>query len=296
MKLALRKARLIVHLLHGMWTVATRFPRATAAQREALNRAWSLKMLRLCGMRLVVHNDSARLDAGALVVANHISWIDIYVINAWRPTPFVSKAEIRQWPVVGWLAQQLGTVFIQREKRSDAKRIMHELSDRLSAGELMCVFPEGTTSDGLTLLPFHANMFQAAVSAGSPVQPLCLMYEDAQGRQSTAPAYIGELSLGESLDALLRGGPLTAHVYVGEALAPGADRRSLAAQAEQTIGAALRRLQGESMGMGAPAPLESAPVARASAAEAGRSQASQDIQDAQAGTLIDGIDQQGRSA
>jgi 1-acyl-sn-glycerol-3-phosphate acyltransferase len=247
-------------------------------------------------MRLVVHNDSARLDAGALVVANHISWIDIYVINAWRPTPFVSKAEIRQWPVVGWLAQQLGTVFIQREKRSDAKRIMHELSDRLSAGELMCVFPEGTTSDGLTLLPFHANMFQAAVSAGSPVQPLCLMYEDAQGRQSTAPAYIGELSLGESLDALLRGGPLTAHVYVGEALAPGADRRSLAAQAEQTIGAALRRLQGESIGMGAPAPLESAPVARASAAEAGRSQASQDIQDAQTGTLIDGVDQQGRSA
>src|ERR1700744_537354 len=243
MKLALRKARLIAHLLHGMFTVATRFPRASAAERHALNRAWSLKMLRLCGMRLVVHNDSARLDRGALVVANHISWIDIYVINAWRPTPFVSKAEIRQWPVVGWLAQQLDTVFIQREKRSDAKRIMHELSDRLSAGELMCVFPEGTTSNGLALLPFHANLFQAAVSASVPVQPLCIMYEDAQGRQSTAPAYIGELSLGESLDALLRGGPLTAHVYVGATLAPGADRRLLAAEAQASVGAALAALQ-----------------------------------------------------
>ncbi|AUT60281.1 lysophospholipid acyltransferase family protein [Paraburkholderia terrae] len=243
MKLAFRKIRLVVHLLHGMWVVWTRFPRASAQQRLELNRAWSLRMLQLCGMRLVVHNDGARLDEGVLVVANHISWIDIYVINAWRPTPFVSKAEIRKWPVVGWLAEQLGTVFIQREKRSDAKRIMHELANRLNAGELMCVFPEGTTSDGVQLLPFHANLFQAAVSASRPVQPVCMMYEDAQGRQSTAPAYIGELSLGESLDALLRAGPLTAHVYVGAPLAPGADRRLLAAEAEQSVRAALVALQ-----------------------------------------------------
>jgi 1-acyl-sn-glycerol-3-phosphate acyltransferase len=243
MKLALRKVRLITHLLHGMWTVATRFPNASAERRHALNRAWSLKMLRLCGMRLVVHNDGVRLDRGALVVANHISWIDIYVINAWRPTPFVSKAEIRHWPVVGWLAQQLDTVFIQREKRSDAKRIMHELAERLSAGELMCVFPEGTTTNGLALLPFHANMFQAAVSAAAPVQPVCIMYEDAQGRQSTAPAYIDDLSLADSLNLLLRGTPLTAHVYVGEPLAPGADRRTLAAQAEEVIARALRQMQ-----------------------------------------------------
>ncbi len=244
MKLLIRKARLVTHLLHGMWTVARRFPRASAAERSELNRTWSLKMLRLAGLRLVVHNDAARVDRGVLVVANHISWIDIYVINAWRPTPFVSKAEIRRWPVVGWLAQQLDTVFIQREKRSDAKRIMHELSGRLSAGELMCVFPEGTTSDGLGLLPFHSNMFQAAVSAACPVQPVCLMYEDAQGRQSTAPAYIGDLSLGDSLNALLRGGPLTAHVYVGEAIAPGSDRRVLAGAAEEAVKGALEQMRG----------------------------------------------------
>jgi 1-acyl-sn-glycerol-3-phosphate acyltransferase len=251
MKLALRKARLVAHLLHGMWIVATRFPKASAHVRHTLNREWSLKMLRLCGMRLVVHNDSARLDRGALVVANHISWIDIYVINAWRPTPFVSKAEIRQWPVVGWLAQQLDTVFIQREKRSDAKRIMHELSDRLGAGELMCVFPEGTTSNGLALLPFHANMFQAAVSASAAVQPLCIMYEDAQGRQSTAPAYIDDLSLADSLNLLLSGGPLTAHIYVCAPLAPGADRRTLAAEAEGVIAAALQAMQSGTATIGA---------------------------------------------
>jgi 1-acyl-sn-glycerol-3-phosphate acyltransferase len=261
-----------------MWIVATRFPKAGPDRRHALNRAWSLKMLRLCGMRLVVHNDGARLDRGALVVANHISWIDIYVINAWRPTPFVSKAEIRNWPLVGWLAQQLDTVFIQREKRSDAKRIMHELADRLSAGELMCVFPEGTTSNGLALLPFHANMFQAAVSASAPVQPLCIMYEDAQGRQSTAPAYIDDLSLADSLNLLLRGGPLTAHVYVGAPLAPGADRRTLAAEAEAVIAATLREMQSGTASAGAVCAEEAATPAAAHA------------------LIEEPIDQQGRSA
>jgi 1-acyl-sn-glycerol-3-phosphate acyltransferase len=232
--------------MNGALTVALRFPRASADERRQMNRTWSLKMLRLCGLNLVVHNDGARLDAGALVVSNHVSWIDIYVINAWRPTPFVSKAEIRQWPLIGWFAEKLDTVFVEREKRSDAKRIMQELAARLERGELMCVFPEGTTSDGLALKPFHSNMFQAAVSAAKPVQPICLMYEDAQGRQTTAPAYIDDLSLKQSLDALLKGGPITAHVYVGAALEPGMDRRQLAARAQEAVGAALEVMRNAS--------------------------------------------------
>ncbi|KLU27763.1 glycerol acyltransferase [Caballeronia mineralivorans PML1(12)] len=241
--LAFRKARIFAHLLHGMWTVATRFPNATPQVRMELNRAWSVEMLRRCGMKLVVHNDQARLDNGALVVGNHVSWIDIYVVNAWRPTPFVSKAEVRSWPVVGWLAQQLDTIFLQREKRSDAKRIMHELAQRLVRGELMCVFPEGTTSLGRDLLPFHSNLFQAAVSAACPVQPICLMYEDANGRQSEAPAYIDDLTLPFTLNAMLRDTPLTAHLYVCDAIAPSADRRVLARQAQAAVEAALRRMQ-----------------------------------------------------
>ncbi|KVW23800.1 glycerol acyltransferase [Burkholderia ubonensis] len=240
---ALRKLRLVFHLLRGMAIVALRFPRLAPAQRVEMTRRWSVKLLRICGMRLVVHNDGARLDSSALVVGNHISWLDIYAINAWRPTPFVSKAEVRQWPVVGWLAAQLDTVFLQREKRTEAMRIMHEMADRLRNGGLMCVFPEGTTSDGQGLLPFHANLFQAAVSAGCAVQPVCLMYEDAQGRQSVAPAYIGELSLGKSLDMVLGGGPLVAHLYVCDPIEPGGDRRATSAAARDAIAAALETLQ-----------------------------------------------------
>ncbi|MBN3789888.1 lysophospholipid acyltransferase family protein [Burkholderia sp. Ac-20353] len=240
---ALRKLRLVFHLLRGMAIVALRFRHVLPDRRVEMTRRWSLKLLRICGMRLVVHNDAARLDASALVVGNHVSWLDIYAVNAWRPTPFVSKAEVRQWPIVGWLAERLDTVFLQREKRTEAMRIMHEMADRLRNGGLMCVFPEGTTSDGQDLLPFHANLFQAAVSAGCAVQPVCLMYEDAQGRQSVAPAYIGELSLGKSLDMVLRGGPFVAHLYVCDPIQPGGDRRTTSAAARESIAAALVSLQ-----------------------------------------------------
>jgi 1-acyl-sn-glycerol-3-phosphate acyltransferase len=141
----------------------------------------------------------------------------------------------------------------------------------------MCVFPEGTTSNGLALLPFHANMFQAAVSAAAPVQPLCIMYEDAQGRQSTAPAYIDDLSLADSLNLLLQGGPLTAHVYVGAPLAPGADRRTLAAQAEGVIAAALQEMQ-------------------QGAAKAGAWIAEEAVSSAATQALIEPADRSGRSA
>ncbi|WP_153100865.1 lysophospholipid acyltransferase family protein [Paraburkholderia hayleyella] len=243
MKLAWRKARLMLHLAKGYWLVTVRFPRASAARQDALNQAWSRDVLRLCGIRLVVHHDAARIDQGVLMVSNHVSWMDISVINAWRPTPFVSKAEVRHWPLVGWLAQRVGTVFIQRENRRDARRIMHELAERLTAGERMCLFPEGTTSSGTALLPFHANLLQAAVSAACPVQPVCLMYEDAAGRQSAAPAYIGEMSLAASLDAILRQGPLTAHLHIGQPLDAGTNRRQLAQRAQAAVGSALCALQ-----------------------------------------------------
>ncbi len=253
MKLAFAKLRLVMHLLHGMWIIAVHFPRMSPARKLEVNRAWSLKMLRLAGIRLVVHHDEERIDHGALVVGNHVSWLDIYVVNAWRPTPFVSKAEVRGWPVVGWLAHRLGTVFLHREKRRDAHRTMHEMTARLKAGEVICVFPEGTTSDGLGVLPFHSNLFQAAVSAGCRVQPITLFYEDAQGRQSTAPAYIGDLSLGESLDMVLRGGAFTAHLFVGAPIAPAADRRALSQQARDAVSAGLAWMRTSSLPPAAPA-------------------------------------------
>ncbi len=141
----------------------------------------------------------------------------------------VSKAEICKWPVVGWLAAQLGTVFVQREKRSDAKRIIHELSDRLMVG----VFSEGTRRR-TAHRSCRSTRTWAAVSAA--VQPICLMYEDARGTLSTAHAFIGDMTLNDSLDALL--------LYVCNTLAPGADRRLLGSEAQASVQAALDRMRG----------------------------------------------------
>jgi 1-acyl-sn-glycerol-3-phosphate acyltransferase len=239
----LRKIRLILHVLRGALTALIYYPRATPERRQQLIRLWSQRMLALCGLALVIHDHGETQESGAMVVGNHISWIDIYVINAWRPTPFVSKAEIASWPIVGYLAKTIGTVFIQREKRSDTRKIMQQLADILRGGGLIAIFPEGTTTDGLAVQPFHANLFQAPVLAGSPVQPICLMYEDMQGRQSLAPAYTGTTTLFESLNMMLSNGPIKAHLYVGAPIWGGGDRRQLAQQAHQAVEQGFQVLQ-----------------------------------------------------
>ena len=141
MKHPLRKIRLLLHVVRGVLMAGLIYPHATSEARQRLIRDWSRRMLALCGITLVVHGNSQPLERKAMVVGNHISWIDIYVIDAWRPTPFVSKAEIANWPVIGWLARTIGTIFIHREKRGDAKRIMHQLADILRGGGLIAVFP-----------------------------------------------------------------------------------------------------------------------------------------------------------
>lgn len=240
---SLRKARIFLHIGKGLVLAATTFALANEAKKQDMIRTWSRQLLDLCGMKLVVHGSEHTIDKGALVVGNHVSWIDIYVVNAWRPTPFVAKSEIAKWPVIGWLAKAIGTIFIEREKRGDARRIMHQLAAQMTAGKNVFVFPEGTTGDGQALLPFHSNLFQAAVTAGAPVQPVAMVYVDAQGKQSLAPAYIGDMTLLDTLNAMLDAAPLQVHLYVGEGIAPGDERRALSGKAEGVIAEAVRVLR-----------------------------------------------------
>ncbi|MGI4813210.1 MAG: lysophospholipid acyltransferase family protein [Janthinobacterium lividum] len=261
-----RRTLLCLHVALGGIVGVTVFRFFGPAARQRIIKGWSQRLLSLCGVRLVVHDHStAAITGGALLVSNHVSWIDIYVIDAWRPTPFIAKAEIARWPVIGMLAKLIGTIFIEREKRGDARRIAEQLSQRLSGGGQVVLFPEGTTSDGVDLLPFHASLFEGAVQAGAPVQPLCLLYEDALGRQSLAPAFVGDLTLFDTLTALLRQRPVTAHLYLGKPIAPGLPRRALTAQAELAVQAALQTLQASV----APAPAEQLAALRANVSGSG---------------------------
>ena len=217
------------HILTGFTTIVVIFPRLSQAQKELRIQVWSAKMLRCLKVILVVKGQSA-VPGPLLLAANHISWLDIISLHAAKYCRFVSKSDIKQWPIIGTLATGGGTLFIERASRRDAMRVVHHVTERLCAGDVIGVFPEGTTSDGHSLLPFHANLFQAAIAADAPVQPVALQFIDqASGQISLAPCYIGDDTLWGSLWRTVRTSGIAVVITFGEPQrAQGRDRRAWA--------------------------------------------------------------------
>jgi 1-acyl-sn-glycerol-3-phosphate acyltransferase len=230
--------RALVHALAGLATILFVFPRLNDPQREARVQAWSLRMLALLGVGLEVRGRPPR-NGPVLLVANHISWLDILVMHAACYCRFVSKADVKQWPLIGTLATGGGTIYIERESRRDAVRVVHRVTQSLQRGEVVAVFPEGTTGDGVTLLPFHANLIQAAISAAAPIQPVALGFVDvASGGISRSPSYIGDETMVGSVWRTLSGSPLVAVVHYGEPEeAAGRSRREWAADLRSAVDA-----------------------------------------------------------
>ncbi|MCY7316607.1 MAG: 1-acyl-sn-glycerol-3-phosphate acyltransferase [Rubrivivax sp.] len=192
-----RLLRAVLHVLHGM-AVMTRFPRLDAAGRHQRIQWWSAGLVRAMGLTLEVSGTPR--PGATLLVANHVSWLDIAAIHAAAPhARFVSKADVLQWPLLGWLIKGAGTLFIERERKRDAVRVVHACAQALQAGDTVAVFPEGTTGAGPELLPFHANLLQAAVATGTPVQPVLLRFFDAEQAFSPHATYLGDTTLLQSL-------------------------------------------------------------------------------------------------
>jgi len=233
-----RLAAMLAHVLHGMWVVAWRFPRLSPAQQQAHVQAWAVGLLARAGIVLEVRGEPP-VHGPVLLVANHLSWLDIPVMHAARYCRFVSKADVQAWPIVGALATAAGTLYIERSSRRDALRVVHRMHEALQAGQVLAVFPEGTTGDGRTLLPFHANLLQAAVSADAPVQPMGLRFVDrATGATSHAPSYIGDETLVGSIWRTLAAPAITAVVHYGRPeRAQGRDRRAWSEHLHATVDA-----------------------------------------------------------
>lgn len=217
------------------------FGQATPELREQHIQAWSRDVLRVFGVSLVVRGTPTRADAG-LVVANHISWLDILIINAAQPVRFVSKSDVGRWPLLGRLVIEAGTLMIERTSRRDAMRVVHRMTDDLRLGHTVAIFPEGTTHDGSTVLPFHANLIQAAISAPCAVTPVGLSYwssakaEQTGEPKSMAAAFVGDMNLVQSVWSVLRRGPVYAVVHWGESQdAQGRDRRAWALALEKDV-------------------------------------------------------------
>ena len=137
-------------------------------------RSFSYLLLRCFGMR--VTRVGTPLPGAAMFVANHVSWIDITLLHSQRAVGFVAKAEISRWPLIGWLASQAGTIYHHRGDNESLHGVMHQMLQRLQEGRAVAVFPEGRTCDGRELGPFHPRIFQPAVLAQCPVQPVALKY------------------------------------------------------------------------------------------------------------------------
>lgn len=200
----------------------------------ALKARWSAALLAALGIE--VDADLRYVRPGVMLVANHISWLDIFVINSVLPAAFVAKEEVRHWPLIGWLAAKNDTVFLRRGSRGHARIINAEIAGILATGKLVALFPEGTTTDGTHLLHFHAALLQPALSAGYPVLPLALSYWEVDGQRSLAPRYDGDISLGQCTRAILARRRIVVRL---RSLPPcgegGEDRRQVARTARAAI-------------------------------------------------------------
>ena len=222
----------------------TLYPWSSRARRLHLRQRWSRQLLDILVLR--VHAVAPEAGQGRLLVANHVSWLDIFVINAVCPAAFIARAEVRRWPLIGYLAQQNETVFLERGSRGHARQVSREIAALLAAGVDVALFPEGKTSTGTHLLHFHAALLQAAIDTRRPLQPLAICYCTPSGRISTAPSFAGKTSLPRSLLRILACPSLTAHLVAAPVIKTAAaeDRRVLAGQARQAIGERLAKWPG----------------------------------------------------
>jgi len=200
------------HVLLGVAIVLVIFPFAGQIARNRINSAWSRVLIALTGARVVASGVAISanlkrdgidpLSTGRLALANHVSWMDIFAINAVIPSRFIAKAEIGQWPLLGMLVSGGGTLYIERGRRHAVAAMNKTVRQHLKLGETIVVFAEGTTTDGSELLPFHSNVVAPALDVDAAIWPIAIRYTE-RGKRSSAAAFIGEMGLFTSLARVL---------------------------------------------------------------------------------------------
>jgi 1-acyl-sn-glycerol-3-phosphate acyltransferase len=225
---AWRLFRVLLHVLKAYALSYLVWPRLDEQGWHNENLRWSGKLLAILGIKLEV-TGHARPGA-KLVVSNHVSWLDIVAINSVVPSRFVSKAEVANWPLIGRLVTTAGTLYLVRERRRDAMRVLGLMSKAMrEQGHTLAVFPEGTTGSGHGVMHFHPNLLQAAIDAEVPVQPVVLRYSDPANAVSPKAAYIGDTTLAQSLWWVVTARGLCVHATILPLQSVvHADRRALA--------------------------------------------------------------------
>lgn len=238
MRATLTGSRLLLHVLWGLFlAILVALDRRQWLDVPQIAQNWSRTLLRILDIRLVVHGSPH--PQGGLTVANHISWLDIFAMLACQRTRFVAKSEIRDWPIAGSLADAMGTFYLRRGK-GGARPLAEKLQPYLAAGGSVVIFPEGTTTDGRDLHPFHPRLFSVALDAGVAVQPVALRYHPSRDGRHLAP-FIGDDDLFSHILRLLgaRGIVVDVHYLPVHTGTQGETRDELAARAQRAVREAL---------------------------------------------------------
>jgi 1-acyl-sn-glycerol-3-phosphate acyltransferase len=236
-----RRGAAVVADVARVWLAARLLaPRLAPPARRRLAQRLAAGTLGALDVGLAARGAGPRLAGPALVVANHVSWLDVHALGAMTPMRFVAKSETRRWPVAGRIARGFDTFFLRRGSCRDAARVKDAVAAALRAGETVGVFPEGTTNDGTRLGRFYPAFFQAAIDAGVPVQPVAIRYVDGDGRTSAAACFVGETTFVESLVSVTRAPRLAVELCWARPIPVGRrGRRQLAAAAQAAIAEAL---------------------------------------------------------
>ena len=223
-------SRITWHIVRGMLTLCFLFPFLSSEAKAQQIQNWTRKLLALLGVRMHLVNADFFPKGPCLLVANHISWVDIQAILAFKSMRFVAKSEVARWPLFGWMAIQLGTLFVRRDSALHGRKVTQEMAPILQR-ESICIFPEGTSTDGTVVLPFKTSLFEAAVLSNIPVSMVVIRYfsETTNGLQpSCEAAFIGEMGLVESIFKILQARPLLVVLEFLPLAPQGIDRKALA--------------------------------------------------------------------
>jgi 1-acyl-sn-glycerol-3-phosphate acyltransferase len=238
---SLTVAARIVLRVSGVLLLAPALP-LLAVPLPHLQRGYCRLVLRCFGVRITVSGGPIRNLRSLLVVSGHVSWVDVFAIGAVLPGSFVARADLVAWPAVGIVARILKVIPIERASLRRLPAVVDAVAARLRAGHTVVAFPEGTTWCGLAggsshqgRGPFYPAMFQAAIDAARPVQPLRLSYHHPDGAVSTVPAFIGDDTLLRSMRRLVATRRTVAHVHVASLQLPGTDRRDLARRCQTVV-------------------------------------------------------------
>lgn len=228
-------ARLWLHLCYGAVLVVF-YPRWSRQQQRATLQTWSGQLLDLLHITRHGTPPDDIGTQGMLVVANHVSWLDIFVLNSVLPMRFIAKNEVRDWFLIGWLCRRTDTLFVKRATRQHLIEINQTVADALAHQEKIGLFPEGTTTEGYQVGEFYPALFQGAVDAAAPVLPVCVYYHDPRGKHSQLAAYAGETSLLSSIWQILRCHDLHVSLTFSPVLTSvDSNRRTLAHATHRTI-------------------------------------------------------------